>query len=139
MAYATVQDLRGVNGFSVGNAQVLLDRASRDVDRAIKSAVYSVDADGLPTDPKIVTALKEATVEQVTYNLEIGNANGIAHGLQAGVPSGGSAGGVELSRGPSAGGATVDQPWLGAQAEQILRQAGLCGQAPQTYTWPRYP
>lgn len=134
MVYATVQDLNdsSVLGYEApSNAQVLLVRASRDVDRAIQCAVYDVDDNGLPTDNKIADALKEATCEQVAYQLEIGNANGIAHGLQSGVPSGASAGLVEVSRGPSAGGATADQPWLGGQARQILRQAGLLGQQPQ--------
>lgn len=140
MAYATVQDLRELLGYTAGNAQVLLDRASRDVDRAINSALYPVDAGtGLPTEAVVATALMQATLEQVAYQLEVGNTSGIAHGLQSGVPSGTSAGAVELSRGPSTGGASVDQPWLGAQAEWILRQAGLRGQPPQTYTWPRYP
>jgi hypothetical protein len=144
MAYATVQDLTdsgvlGYTGEAPANAQVLLDRASRDVDRAINSAVYSVDDDGLPTDSAVAEALKEATLEQVAYQLEEGNTNGIRHGLQSGVPSGSSAGLVELSRGQSAGGSTADAPWLGDQAEWILRQAGLRGQAPQTYTWQRWP
>jgi hypothetical protein len=144
MAYATVQDLvdSGVLGYAGGppaNAQVLLDRASDDVDRAINSAVYPVDVDGLPTDAAVTVAVRRATLAQVAYQLEQGNANGIRHGLQSGVPSGASAGSVELSRGQSAGGSTADAPWLGDQAEWILRSAGLRGQAPQTYTWPRYP
>jgi hypothetical protein len=135
MAYATTQDLTNSNvlGYAApANAQVLLARASRDVDRAIQSAVYDTDDNGLPTDAAIATALMEATCEQVAYQLEIGNTDGIAHGLQSGVPSGASAGGVDLSRGPSTGGATVDQPWLGDQPRQILRVAGLLGQEPQT-------
>lgn len=134
MAYATTQDLAAVLGYAVpANGQVLLDRASRDIDRAIQCAVYNTDATtGLPTDAPIITALKQATLEQVAYQLEIGNTDGIAHGLQSGVPSGASAGGVDLSRGPSTGGATVDQPWLGDQPRQILRVAGLLGQEPQT-------
>lgn len=134
MAYATTQDLAAVLGYAVlANGQVLLDRASRDIDRALKCAVYNVNATtGLPTDAPVIKALKEATCEQVAYQLEIGNKDGINHGLQAGVPSGTSAGSVQLSRGPSTGGATVDQPWLGDQPRQILRQAGLLGQEPQT-------
>lgn len=134
MAYATVQDLTdsSVLGYDAPpNAQVLLDRASRDIDRAIQCAVYDVDDAGLPTLAAVTEALKEATCEQVAYQLEIGNTDGIAHGLQSGVPSGASAGGVELSRGPSTGGATVDQPWLGDQPRHILRVAGLLGQEPQ--------
>lgn len=132
MAYATVQDLDGPLDYVPANAQILLDRASRQIDRAIQCAVYDVDDNGLPTLAAVATALKDATVEQVAYNLEVGNKTGIPHGLQSGVPSGGSAGEVSLSRGLSAGGATVDQPWLGDQPRQILQQAGLLGQEPQT-------
>lgn len=135
-AYATVQDLGDPNGpvgYMPKNAQALLDRASRNIDRAIQCAVYDVDpATGLPTDTALLEVLRQATLEQVAYQLEIGNKNGIAHGLQSGVPSGTSAGDVALSRGPSTGGATADQPWLGDQAAWILRQAGLLGQGPQT-------
>lgn len=132
MAYATTQDLAGVLDYTPNNAQVLLDRASRQIDRAIQCAVYNVDGNGMPTDAAVITALKDATCEQVAYMLEVGNTAGIAHGLKAGVPSGASAGTVELSRGPSTGGASADQPWLAEQAEIILRQAGLLGQEPQT-------
>lgn len=139
MAYATVQDLDGPLDYVPANAQVLLDRASRQIDRAIQSAVYAVNTDGYPTDAAVAEALKTATCEQVAFNLEVGNKNGIPHDLQSGVPSGTSAGEIGLSRGGSVGGATGDLPWLSDQAAQILRQAGLIGQAPQTYTWARYP
>jgi hypothetical protein len=135
MAYATVTDLEEWlgDGWTRPNAQRLLDRASRDVDRAIQSAVYATDTNDLPTDPVILAALKEATLEQVAYNLEVGNTSGIIHAMQSGVPSGESAGAVGLSRVPSAGGSTDGLPWLGAQAGSILQQAGLLGQPP--YTW----
>jgi hypothetical protein len=132
VAYATTQDLSALLGYAPANGQVLLDRASRDIDRALQCAVYNVDDNGLPTDAANVTALKQATLEQVAYQLEIGNKDGINHGLQSGVPSGTSAAAVQLSRGPSTGGATVDQPWLGDQPRQILGAAGLLGQEPQT-------
>jgi hypothetical protein len=134
VAYATVQELGdpdGPLGYTPSNAQLLLDRASRDVDRAIQCAVYATDGSGAATDDKVITALKEATLEQAAYQLEIGNKSGIGHGLQSGVPSGASAGEVALSRGPSTGGASADQPWLAEQAAWILRQAGLLGPGPQ--------
>jgi hypothetical protein len=132
MAYATVEQLTAELGYPApANAAALLDRASLDVDRAIQAAVYDVDDTGDPTDANITTALQKATLQQTAYQLEIGNSNGIAHGLQPGVPSGGSAGGVELSRGLSTGGSSADQPWFSPQAAWILRQAGLLGQGPQ--------
>jgi hypothetical protein len=126
-----VGDLDGPLDYVPANAQVLLDRASRQIDRAIQCAIYDVDDAGLPTDAKVTTALKEATCEQVAYNLEVGNKNGIPHGLQSGVPSSGQAGDFALSRGPSTGGASADQPWLADQAASILRTAGLLGPGPQ--------
>lgn len=139
MAYATAVELQNGTGTHPGlgylpdNADQLLYRASRDVDRAVQTATYEVDDDDLPTDPVVLQALKEATIEQVAYNLSMGNADGIIHPMQSGVPSGESAGSISLSRGPSAGGSTDGLPWLGAQAGWILQQANLLNQAP--YTW----
>lgn len=134
MAYATVGELTTALGYTApGNGQQLLDRASRDVDRAIQCATYDTDSGGLPTDPVVLAALKTATLEQVAYNLEVGNANGIVHAMQSGVPSGESAGSISLSRSPSAGGSTDGLPWMGPQAAWELQQAGLLGQGP--YTW----
>lgn len=129
MAYATVADLteRLGNGYTPNNAQLLLDRATRDIDQALLAAIYD------PTEAVIVAALREACLEQVVYKLEIGDTSGIRHGMQAGVPSGASAGTVDLSRGTSAGGSSVDQPRLGEQVWSILQQAGLTGMAPYTY------
>lgn len=141
MAYATSTDLNDTLGYTPDNATVLLDRASRQIDRAIQCAVYDVDDNGDPTDATITAALLAATVEQVCYQLDIGNKTGISHGLQAGVPSSTSAGEVALSRGQSAGGSSADMPWLAEQAAWILREAGLIGQEPQVgdvssaYVW----
>jgi hypothetical protein len=129
MAYATTAELqtRLGNGYNPTNAQTLLDRASRDIDQALLSAIYS------PTEAAIIAALKDACLEQVVYQLEIGNTSGIRHGMQPGVPSGSSAGTVDLSRGQSAGGSSVGQPRLGEQVWSILQKAGLTGMAPYTY------
>lgn len=133
MAYATVGELTTALGYAPVNGQQLLNRASRDVDRAIQCATYETDSGGLPTDPAVLAALKTATLEQVAYQLTVGNADGVAHAMQSGVPSNESAGSISLSRGPSSGGSTDGLPWLGEQAGWVLRQAGLLGQAP--YTW----
>jgi hypothetical protein len=135
MAYATADDLADLLGNQVPpNAQRLLDRASRDVDRAIKCARYSTDVNDLPTDPVVLAALKAATLEQVAWRLECGDVNGIRHDAQSGVPSGGGAGSVSLSRtGNTVGAATGGTPQLGDQPQWILRQAGLMGLAPITY------
>ena len=73
MAYATVDDL--VPDYvtpAPANAQLLLTRATRRVDQALLCAVYDVDEDGIPTDPDHVTALRDATCEQVAAWVEAG-------------------------------------------------------------------
>jgi hypothetical protein len=131
MAYASSGELTTRLGYPApANAGSLLDLAGRDVDRALQCAVYDVDGSGNPTDSVVIAALKAATLEQVAYQLEQGNKDGIRHGLQSGVPSGASAGEVSLSRGPSVGGSTSDLPWLADQASWILREAGLIGWGP---------
>jgi hypothetical protein len=127
MAYATAGELAAFLGYTPEGADRLLDRASRDVDRALLCAVYDA------TDTAVTGALKAATLEQVAYQLTVGNTDGIAHGMQPGVPSGQSAGSVDLSRGTSVGGASAGLPWLGEQAFSELQQAGLTGQGPATY------
>ncbi|MFI6534184.1 hypothetical protein ACIBHY_17115 [Nonomuraea sp. NPDC050547] len=110
------------------NAELLLTRASREVDQALLSAVYDVDEDGAPTEAAHVTALMEATCEQVAAWVEEGESGtGVAgrwddvqlgslrlarrgRGSQAGVGGGGSA----AAR-------------LAPQAWKILQQAGLVG------------
>lgn len=131
--YATTAELNTHLGYTPAGAQGLLDRASRDVERAIKCATYATGEDDLPTDGVVLAALKAATLEQVAYQLEIGNSDGIAHGMQSGVPSGTSAGGVDLSRGRSVGGRTDDLPYLSSQAWWELQRAGLTAQGPATY------
>lgn len=132
--YATTAELITFLGYTPKTgAQLLLDRASRDVDRAIKCATYATDSGDLPTDAAVLAALKAATLEQVSYQLEIGNTRGISHGMQSGVPSGASAGGIDLSRGRSVGGRTDDLAELGSQAWWELQGAGLTAQGPATY------
>lgn len=133
MAYATVEELIDPDtglGYTPVNAQQLLDRASRDIDSALLCSTYDVDDDGDPTDQDVIDALRDATLEQVAYQLEIGNTSGIRHGLQPGVPSGTSAGEVDLSRGQSAGGSSERQPRVGEHAWSILQSAGLTGEGP---------
>ncbi|WP_067483773.1 hypothetical protein [Actinomadura hibisca] len=124
MAYATVEQLEEALGYTVERAALLLDRASRDIDRVLRCSTYDTEADGA------VSALRAATIEQVAYQLAQGNADGIRHGMQPGVPTGASAGGVDLSRGQSVGGSTTALPLIGEQAWGILADAGLTGQGP---------
>lgn len=105
----------------------LLARASRDVDRALLCARYTVDDTGAPTDPKVVDALREATLEQAAYRIETGDDTGVVTG-------GGSAaiGSVNVTRTApgAAGSGTVGV--LGEQAHEVLMLAGLTGHAPRS-------
>ncbi|MFD8948990.1 hypothetical protein ACFV0B_09075 [Streptomyces xanthophaeus] len=56
-----------------GDAARLLARASEDVDAALLTAVYDVDADGDPTDPQIVAALSSAACAQAEFWLASGD------------------------------------------------------------------
>ncbi|MFZ3547707.1 hypothetical protein ACODT3_19230 [Streptomyces sp. 4.24] len=55
------------------DAARLLARASEDVDDALLTAVYDVDADGDPTDPQIVAALAAAACAQAEFWLASGD------------------------------------------------------------------
>jgi hypothetical protein len=130
VAYATVGELDAALGYTPTGAQQLLDRASRDIDQALLTAVYDVDSGGAATDPDVIAALRAAAIEQVAYQLELGNTSGIRHGMQPGVPSGTSAGSVDLSRGQSVGGNTERLPRIGEQVWSILQAAQLVPQGP---------
>jgi hypothetical protein len=123
MAYATTAELAAFLAPTPApsNGQRLLDRASRDIDSALKCAVYDVDADGNPTAPAIVTAFRDATLEQVAWRLATGEDEGLTGGY-----SSVEIGSVKLARGT---GKTSTTPGavgrLGEQARQILDSAGL--------------
>ncbi len=120
-AYATLADLDGVVDPIPGNAAQLLVRASRAVDRALLCAVYD------PTDPAVIAALREATVEQVAGGLESGDRRGLG---VAAAPSGFTIGRVTVQRPAAAAVPKVGH--LYAQAFAALQAAGLTGQGPQT-------
>ncbi len=124
MAYATAEELEAHLGYAPQGADRLLDRASRDIDRVLVCQVYDTEAED------IVAALKAATLEQVAYQLVQGNVDGVRHGMQPGVPTGASAGSVDLSRGQSVGGDTKALPLIGDQAWAALQAVGLTGQGP---------
>ncbi|MFI7547208.1 hypothetical protein [Actinoplanes sp. NPDC049599] len=121
-AYAARTDLAGVIPVVPDNAEQLLVRASRDVDRALLTAVYD------PTDPAVIAALRDATVEQVAGNLGSGDKTGL--GITT-TPQGFTLGKLSVQK-PAAPasaprtGVLVDQAW------SILQAAGLTGQSPST-------
>lgn len=132
MAYATPEEYEAEIGSAPANIGRLLTLASRDVDAALLTAVYEVDADtGLPVKAEYVTALREATIEQAAYYLDTGDTTGT--GGQA-VYTNVSIGSVTLGR-PQAGGTgggSAARP-LAPQAFSVLQLAGLTCHEPRTY------
>lgn len=129
MAYATVQELTDflAPAAAPADAARLLDRASRDVDEAIITAVYDTDANGDPTDPDVLNALKAATLEQAAYRIAAGDGGAGQWGQV-------TLGPANLTRRtdripPS----EVTVGALGADAHKVLKLAGLLGNEP--WTW----
>lgn len=123
MSYATPADLADYVDPVPTNAQLLLDRATRQVDQALLASVYDT------TDPDVLEALKVATCEQVAGNLSAG----ITDGIGAAVPTSFTLGRLSVSRGsakasPAAQARKVGGLW--EQAWYVLQQAGLTGHEP---------
>ena len=97
MAYATAAEFRASDFVSDGltvsavDAVVdrLLSRASREVDKALLRAVYTVDDDSLPTDADVILALRDATCAQAAWWLETGDEAGAAAALNSAGSGGG--------------------------------------------------
>jgi hypothetical protein len=106
-------------------ARRALAEASRDVDDMLLTAVYDVDDDGLPTDPAVAAALRDATVIQADYRRGLGD----PHGRDAGRIVAGQIGSVSVTRSgtPSGQGAPAR---FASKAWQVLQQAGLVGYGP---------
>ena len=86
--YATAADVQRL--VSITPSAGTLRRASRDVDRMLRGAVYEVDENGMPTDPEVVELFVEMVAEQCVWYLELGDETGVA------ALSGGSIGQVTL-------------------------------------------
>ncbi|KKI18715.1 MULTISPECIES: hypothetical protein [unclassified Leucobacter] len=97
----------------------LLRSASRDVDDMLLTAVYAVDAAGMPTDPGVAEALREATCLQAMHRDE--------HGDEIQMMQAGEAASLgPLSLGTGAGNAgSVSIPRWNPEAFRVLRLAGL--------------
>ncbi|MGA5764480.1 hypothetical protein [Nonomuraea bangladeshensis] len=127
MAYATSAEYAAYTGTTAPDGiDLLLARASRLVDQVLLCSVYDTG------DEDVVTALREATIEQAAA----WNATGIEDGTGAaaewanvsiatvalGRPQSGGAGG---------GGSAAIRP--APQALMVLQQAGLTGHEPRTF------
>lgn len=120
--YATSTDYTARTGQAApDDIDVRLVYASEAVDDALLTAVYEVDAQGMPTVPEVVEALRNAACDQVAFVLGMG---GDLTGAAAQWDSV-SLGPVSMSgrRGGAAGqGAGVE---LGPVPRRSLRLAGL--------------
>lgn len=129
MAHATSQEYADYTQTTAPTGiGLMLTRASRDVDRALLTAVYDVE-DGVATDADVLTALKEATIEQVASWVPAGEDGTGAAVVYTDV----AIGSVKLSGRTSAGssGGSGARP-LAPQARQVLELAGLTGHSPRT-------
>jgi len=121
--YATTVDLANyLHGPPPADAQRKLARASRRIDSLIRTAVYDADSvTGMPTDAKILAAVRDATCALVEWWGETGDETGAAAQMQSV-----SIGSVSLGRGyTGAGSATGTDQTLSAEAIDHLRSAGL--------------
>ncbi|MEV4245231.1 hypothetical protein AB0J63_17670 [Streptosporangium canum] len=125
MAHATTQDYEDYTGTTApAGIGLMLTRASRVIDAALISAIYTTDDDGMATDPRVLAALRDATIEQAAAWV-VGGEDGtgaapIYDNVSIGsVTLGGRTGGTAGSAGTADG--------LASQARQVLAQAGLLG------------
>lgn len=134
LVYATVEQLAEHVAEIPDNAEVLLARASLLVRKATRFDLYDTTPAGLPEEPEVIDAFRDATCVQVAewVALEVDPVAGAA-GVQGAVASSSIAGGsvsfdtshVELVR------ASVNS--LCATAVDVLRAEGLAG--PGVATW----
>lgn len=113
------------------NLRRVLRVASARVDEMLVGAIYDTDDTTLlPTDAAVIVALRDATVLQAAYQIEIGDPYGLGAEQYQSV----TAGGITLVRG-SGGASGSPPPARSAEAYEVLRQAGLTGNAPLPSNW----
>jgi hypothetical protein len=123
LTYATTGDLaRHLGGPLPDEADLLLRDATDTVDRLTMSAVYTTDAAGLPVDPVLRGALRDAVCEQVRWWIETGDPTG-AQALFSSV----SVSGVNIGRAAGGGPAAARHS---PRVVEILSLAGLVGAGP---------
>ncbi len=123
--YATLEDFTDFIGdVDPGtNISVLLRRCSADIDRYTLTSRYACDATGMPTEPYVIEAFKDATCAQAAWYLE--TADGDPTGAAGQYDSVGI-GSVSMSK--RSGDDTTASPATSRdspEAIQILTNAGL--------------
>jgi len=116
--YATPEDLTAWLDPATppGNAAALLRSASGLVRSETKTAVYTTDADGYPTDTALRTAFREAVCAQAKFWAD--------HDID---PSLGAAGVAPLAASKSIGGASIQYSTYVSTAEARANAAGVLG------------
>ncbi|GGN86376.1 hypothetical protein GCM10010112_67880 [Actinoplanes lobatus] len=121
-AYASQADLSNILSPLPDNADTLLIRAAREIDRALLCAVYDVE------NADVIAALKQASLEQIAGAQQDGDSTGL--GGVTTTATNFTIGKIQVTK---ASGSTtpvprtnglVDQAWL------TLQTAGLTGQGP---------
>ena len=131
--YATPTDLNASPwnaNLSTEQATTLLTHATPILEELTKTAIYTTNSQGLPTDPVIAAAFKDAACAQATYFIDTGDITGAAgrfNSLSLGSFSV-SGGGVGSRNNESA---AVQR--FAPQAVQILANAGLIAHAPRSW------
>lgn len=124
--YANVAQYQAWSGDTwtpAGRVQVMLQRASEDIDAALVAAVYPVNANGMPTDPMVIDLFTRATSAQCQFLLADNDPAGVKRQY-----SSTSMGGVSQSRVGSMTG--LQMPPLAPRAAQILHVGGVLPSAP---------
>jgi len=133
--YATTKDyadspLTSAPDASLDVRKALLIASAR-VDEMLNGAIYETNSTTLlPTDAAVTVALRDATVAQAAYAVEIGDPYGVGASQYQSVTIGGVSLGASYT---SAGGSTPGR--YSPAAFDILRAAGLTGMTPLPYAW----
>ncbi|MDQ5861565.1 MAG: hypothetical protein M3536_04795 [Actinomycetota bacterium] len=98
------------------NAAGLLRSASGLIRSETKTAIYTTDVDGYPTDTALIAAFMEATCAQAKFWTD--------HGID---PSLGAAGVAPLAASKSIGGASIQYSTYVSTAEARANAAGVLG------------
>lgn len=98
----------------------VITRASERVAKEIRTALYAVDDDGMPTDPDVIEAVMLATCAQVLDWKETDDELGLLSRVGSV-----TAGQITISARSGSNGADADPPNLCTQAMVHLRLGGL--------------
>lgn len=125
--YATTADLaRYLGRAPEPGSRRLLARATRKIDELCRTAIYPVDDEGMPLDPAVAAALRDATCAQVEWWAEIGDETGSG---AVSALAGAQIGTVRLP-GSGGGSSTGGSMQYAPEAISILTAAGLTSQGP---------